>query len=109
MAFKRIQKEFKEFNDNPPQNISASPISDDNWFHWEAIILGSLNTPYQGGVFFLNVHFPYDYPFSPPKIRFTTRIYHPNINSIGNIGLNILGSEWGPYLTIGKILFSFLH
>uniref|UniRef100_A0A3B4AMX6 UBC core domain-containing protein n=1 Tax=Periophthalmus magnuspinnatus TaxID=409849 RepID=A0A3B4AMX6_9GOBI len=58
--------------------------------------------PYQNGVFFLTIHFPTDYPFKPPKVAFTTRIYHPNINSNGSICLDILRSQWSPALTISK-------
>ncbi|KAG8523149.1 Ubiquitin-conjugating enzyme E2 D1, partial [Galemys pyrenaicus] len=61
---------------------------------------------YQGGVFFLTVHFPTDYPFKPPKIAFTTKIYHPNINSNGSICLDILRSQWSPALTVSKVLLS---
>ncbi|OQR74235.1 Ubiquitin-conjugating enzyme E2-17 kDa-like, partial [Tropilaelaps mercedesae] len=60
------------------------------------------DSPYQGGVFFLTIHFPTDYPFKPPKVAFTTRIYHPNINSNGSICLDILRSQWSPALTISK-------
>lgn len=81
------------------------------------------DSPYQGGVFFLTIHFPTDYPFKPPKvcemivalhgtcdyyflpclqISFTTKIYHPNINSNGSICLDILRSQWSPALTISK-------
>ncbi|XP_075395166.1 ubiquitin-conjugating enzyme E2-17 kDa-like isoform X2 [Tenrec ecaudatus] len=64
------------------------------------------NSPYQGGIFFLSINFPTDYPYHPPKITFTTRIYHPNISKRGNICLDILNSEWSPALTIAKVLLS---
>lgn len=69
------------------------------------------DSPYQGGVFFLTIHFPTDYPFKPPKVAFTTRIYHPNINSNGSICLDILRSQWSPALTIskGEHFKSFIH
>lgn len=97
------------------------------------------DSPYQGGVFFLTIHFPTDYPFKPPKVSdvsvsqfggsslstwrsfnracdvimwlcvhsvaqvaFTTKIYHPNINSNGSICLDILRSQWSPALTVSK-------
>ena len=60
------------------------------------------DSPFQGGVFFLAIHFPTDYPFKPPKVNFTTRIYHPNINSNGSICLDILRDQWSPALTISK-------
>lgn len=70
--------------------------------------MGPPESPYQGGVFFLTIHFPTDYPFKPPKVAFTTRIYHPNINSNGSICLDILRSQWSPALTISKGLFSLI-
>ena len=71
-------------------------------FYWQATIMGPPDSPYQGGVFFLTIHFPTDYPFKPPKVAFSTRIYHPNINSNGSICLDILRSQWSPALTISK-------
>ena len=68
--------------------------------------MGPPDSPYQGGVFFLNIHFPTDYPFKPPKVTFTTRIYHPNINSNGSICLDILKDQWSPALTIKTALVS---
>lgn len=68
--------------------------------------MGPDDSPYAGGVFFLNIHFPTDYPFKPPKCNFTTRIYHPNINSNGSICLDILKDQWSPALTISKVLLS---
>lgn len=60
------------------------------------------NSPFAGGIFFLEILFPNDYPFKPPKVRFITKIYHPNINSHGNICLDILNTQWSPALTISK-------
>ena len=105
MALKRIQKELVDFNKDPPASISAGPVNDD-LFHWQATIMGPPDSPYQGGVFFLNVHFPTDYPFKPPKCTFTTKIYHPNINGNGSICLDILKDQWSPALTISKVLLS---
>jgi ubiquitin-conjugating enzyme E2 D/E len=67
--------------------------------------MGPEDSPYSGGVFFLNIYFPTDYPFKPPKITFATRIYHPNINSNGGICLDILKDQWSPALTISKGIF----
>ena len=70
--------------------------------------MGPADSPYSGGVFFLAIHFPTDYPFKPPKVSFTTRIYHPNINGNGSICLDILRDQWSPALTISKgSFFSF--
>ena len=105
MALKRIQKELIDFNKDPLSNISAGPTGSD-LFQWQATIMGPSDSPYQGGVFFLNVHFPTDYPFKPPKCSFITKIYHPNINSNGSICLDILKDQWSPALTISKVLLS---
>uniref|UniRef100_A0A0N4Z2I6 E2 ubiquitin-conjugating enzyme n=1 Tax=Parastrongyloides trichosuri TaxID=131310 RepID=A0A0N4Z2I6_PARTI len=105
MALKRIQKELQDLGRDPPAQCSAGPVGDD-LFHWQATIMGPAESPYQGGVFFLTIHFPTDYPFKPPKVAFTTKIYHPNINSNGSICLDILRTQWSPALTISKVLLS---
>jgi ubiquitin-conjugating enzyme E2 D len=105
MAQKRINKELQDLGKDPPANCSAGPVGDD-LFHWQATIMGPPDSPYQGGVFFLNIHFPPDYPFKPPKVQFTTKIYHPNVNSNGSICLDILNAQWSPALTTSKVILS---
>ncbi|CAG8770090.1 21590_t:CDS:2, partial [Racocetra persica] len=99
------KKELHDLGRDPPSSCSAGPIGED-LFHWQATIMGPTESPYTGGVFFLAIHFPTDYPFKPPKVNFTTRIYHPNINSNGSICLDILRDQWSPALTISKVLLS---
>eukprot|EP00700_Malawimonas_jakobiformis_P001351 EC721195.1.p1 GENE.EC721195.1~~EC721195.1.p1 ORF type:complete len:148 (+),score=5.22 EC721195.1:80-523(+) len=105
MALKRITKELADIARDPPSNCSAGPVNDD-LFHWQATIVGPPDSPFSGGVFFLDIHFPTDYPFRPPKVQFVTKIYHPNINSNGSICLDILRDQWSPALTISKVLLS---
>jgi len=68
--------------------------------------MGPPQSVYQGGIFFLDIVFPQDYPFNPPKVTFQTRIYHCNIASNGAICLDILKDQWSPALTISKVLIS---
>lgn len=102
---KRLKKEYADLTKDPPANCSGGPVSDD-FFHWRAMLIGPDDSPYQGGVFYLNIRFPADYPFKPPKVAFETKIYHPNINSGGGICLDILKDQWSPALTISKVLLS---
>lgn len=102
---KRIQKELAEISLDPPCNCSAGPKGD-NIYEWVSTIMGPSGSPYQTGVFFLDIHFPADYPFKPPKVTFRTRIYHCNINSNGQICLDILKDQWSPALTVSKVLLS---
>jgi ubiquitin-conjugating enzyme E2 D/E len=87
------------------ENCSAGPRKD-NLYLWDAVIIGPTESPYVGGVFNLEIHFPTDYPFKPPKIIFNTKIYHPNISKSGAICLDILKTNWSPALTISKTLLS---
>ena len=101
----RLKTELKQIQTNPPSNCAAFPKGD-NLFHWQAQIYGASDTPYANGIFNLDILFPTEYPFKPPKINFITKIYHPNINSTGVICLDILKDKWSPALTINKVLLS---
>lgn len=106
---------LQEIGRDPPANCSAGPQGDD-LFNWTATLMGPSDSPFSGGVFFLTMQFPKDYPFKPPKVHqapatyltsiskvtFTTRIYHPNIAANGAICLDILKDQWSPALTVGK-------
>lgn len=103
MSIKRINKELIDIQ---KENIFKTSVINDDIFKWECILKGSENTAYENGVFKISVNFTEKYPFKPPKVKFITRIYHPNINQYGSICLDILNKNWSPVLTISKILLS---
>ncbi|KAM7458038.1 hypothetical protein BLSTO_01200 [Blastocystis sp. subtype 1] len=105
---RRIQAELTDIMLDPPCGILAAP-KDSNIYEWEARLNGPKDTPYEGGVFFLDIHFPEDYPFQPPKITFRTRIYHCNINSNGVICLDTIKNNWSAALTISKVLLTIMQ
>ena len=109
MAQKRLQKEFKEFTDNPPENCEGGPENENDLFKWQLTLMGPSDSPYDGGLFNLTVEFPKDYPFKPPKCVFQTKVYHPNVNANGSICLGILKDEWSPKLNINEVVKGILH
>tara|TARA_Y100000996_G_C22320453_1_gene560123 strand:+ start:35 stop:484 length:450 start_codon:yes stop_codon:yes gene_type:complete len=102
-TLQRIQKELQEMTNNPPANCSAGPDGED-LYTWQASIMGPDGSPFQGGVFWLKISFPKDYPFKPPKMQFLTKLYHPNISATGAICIDILKEQWSPALTVSKVL-----
>lgn len=105
-SLKRLAKELIDVQRDPPPGVSTGPIDEKDIYIWEAIIVGPKDTPYEGGVFKLLINFPKNYPFRPPKIIFTTKIFHPNINNKGEICLDILRDRWSAGLTITPVLLS---
>jgi len=48
---------------------------------WNVSIPGPKGSPYEGGKFVVNLDYTDNYPFKCPKIKFVTKIYHPNIKT----------------------------
>ena len=65
---------------------------------------------FQGGIFKLEISIPERYPFEPPKCKFLTPIYHPNVDTSGRICLDILKmpphGSWKPSINISSVLTS---
>merc|ERR1711988_1217037 len=89
----------------PAPGINATPYQD-NLRYFNVIIAGPTQSPYEGGIFKLELFLPEDYPMAPPKVRFLTKIYHPNIDKLGRICLDILKEKWSPALQIRTVLLS---
>ena len=106
----RILKELNELKELSEQSSSETvkaDIVDDNLYHWKGTIFGPQDSWYEGGIFTIDIKIPEDYPFKPPKMKFVTKIWHPNISSVtGAICLDILKDEWTPALTIRTALVS---
>jgi len=100
-------------------------LEGDNWFHWRVCFQGPLDTPYEGGVFTALLRFPSDYPNSPPEMRFTTEMWHPNSTNHavfpdGRVCISILhppgtdefnsqesaDERWRPILGVEAVLLS---
>ena len=106
MAMRRLLKERKDLMENPVEGIQAAPVSDTDMFNWRGSVVGPEGSPYEGGNFFLDIVFPAEYPFKPPKVTFSTKIFHPNVNDNGGVCLDTLKDNWTPSLTIGKVLMT---
>jgi len=102
---KRIEKETMKLAQDPPPGVSASPMPN-NPRHFMMIVTGPHGTPYEGGTYKLELFLPEGYPMEPPKVRFLTKIYHPNIDKLGRICLDVLKDKWSPALQIRTVLLS---
>lgn len=102
---RRIVKETMRLLQEPVPGISAVP-DENNARYFHVIVTGPSDSPFEGGLFKLELFLPEDYPMSAPKVRFITKIYHPNIDRLGRICLDILKDKWSPALQIRTVLLS---
>ena len=105
-AVRRLLKELRDAEANTGSAVTVGPSSETDLFHWTGYVTGPEGTPYEHGVFCIDIVIPVDYPFKPPRMHFTTKIYHPNINSNGHFSLDELYDAWSPALTIIRVLQS---
>jgi len=102
---RRIIKETQRLMAEPVPGISAIP-DESNARYIHVVVAGPEGSPFEGGVFKLELFLPEEYPMSAPKVRFMTKIYHPNIDKLGRICLDILKDKWSPALQIRTVLLS---
>eukprot|EP00850_Spirogloea_muscicola_P002944 SM000011S19122 [mRNA] locus=s11:1082234:1084183:+ [translate_table: standard] len=115
----RLMSDLKSIRQEPPeqrvaiddlsrlwQGCSASPHSEENLFVWGATIFGPDETPWEGGIFSLRLIFGEQYPEKPPRVRFTSEVYHPNVYSDGTLCMDIIQDAWSPCHNICTILTS---
>jgi ubiquitin-conjugating enzyme E2 N len=93
MVEKRITKEIEKLEAQKEQGLDIFTTKDNNRYVFMKLI-GPKDTPYENGIFYIEFYFPDDYPSCPPEARFLTKIFHPNIDKIGRICLDILKDKW---------------
>lgn len=103
----RLRKELVECEkDSELTGVSVQALGRD-LKTLEGTILGPPDSPYEGGTFKIYIKIPSSYPFEPPKMKFETKVWHPNVSSqTGAICLDILKDNWSPALTLKTALLS---
>ncbi|XP_044762567.1 ubiquitin-conjugating enzyme E2 T-like [Coccinella septempunctata] len=113
MYKQRIAKELLKLSKDSDTNciyVDENTKEGDNYIILSATIIGPDESPYHNGVFRLEVYLPERYPFSPPSIKFITKIYHPNIDDAGRICLDLMkmppAGRWKPNMSIEGLLIA---
>ena len=107
IAMRRVKNEFEDLKNNPILNIGVQVGLPDpnNIMEWRCTMLGPQDTPFGGGLFYLKIKFPDNYPQKAPEVSFITPIYHINVNpkkpikpqaeSLGHVCISTL-NWWNP-------------
>jgi len=117
-AIRALNLEYKSLQDEPVEGFRVS-ANEDNLFAWDVAIFGPPQTLYEGGYFKAQLKFPNDYPYSPPTMRFLTKLWHPNVYENGDLCISILhppiddpqsgelpSERWNPTQNVRTILLS---
>ncbi|XP_038984710.1 ubiquitin-conjugating enzyme E2 22-like [Phoenix dactylifera] len=102
-VIKQLAKELKNLDETPPEGIKVL-VNDDDFSTIFADIEGPAGTPYENGIFRMKLLLSHDFPQSPPKGYFLTKIFHPNIATNGEICVNTLKKDWNPSLGLRHVL-----
>ena len=104
-AKRRLMRDFQRLQAESQIGIAASP-DPNNIMVWNAVIFGPQGTPFEDGTFKLLITFTETYPSKPPKVKFITEMFHPNIYQDGSLCLDILQNRWSPTFDVSSILTS---
>ncbi|GLI63449.1 hypothetical protein VaNZ11_006421 [Volvox africanus] len=100
----RIQKELKEIERDKASGVTVE-LKSNSLQHFIGYVPGPKDTPYEGGLFKVDIKLESSYPFVPPKMTFLSKVWHPNVSSqSGAICLDILKDQWSPTLTLKTAL-----
>lgn len=116
-----LQKQLKDLCKHPVDGFSAGLVDESNLFEWSVTIIGPPDTLYEGGFFNAIMTFPQNYPNSPPTVRFTSEVWHPNVYTDGKVCISILhppgddpngyelaSERWTPVHTVESIVLSII-
>ncbi|XP_077177085.1 ubiquitin/ISG15-conjugating enzyme E2 L6 [Paroedura picta] len=95
-ASRRVGKELDDIRKSGFRCLSDIEVDETNVLLWKLLLVPDYR-PYNKGAFRIEISFPCEYPFKPPKITFKTKIYHPNVDEEGQVCLPIISNEnWKP-------------
>mmetsp|Transcript_11762 Transcript_11762/g.37528 ORF Transcript_11762/g.37528 Transcript_11762/m.37528 type:complete len:222 (+) Transcript_11762:19-684(+) len=98
-----VAKELRKLTNEPLEGIKVL-LNEEDITNIVADIAGPVATPFHSGTFKVKLVLPSDYPASPPKGYFLTKIYHPNISKAGEICVNTLKRDWKQDVGVGHVL-----